>query len=151
MPQSFSVRSLKDFAGDLEEGSLLCPVHTMCIYLRRTESVATSPSALFMYPRSPSRAVSENAISFFLWEVISGALAVKGDEGLPLKAHSIRGVSMSAAFLQNWSVSKVLEATTWKSNSVFAPFYFQDIQYVFEGICSLGPFVAAGSVIVNPT
>ena len=51
--------------------------------------------------------------------MISGAGAVRGDEGPPLRAHSIRGVSTSAAFLQNWSVSKVLEAATWKSNSVF--------------------------------
>ena len=51
--------------------------------------------------------------------------------------------------MQNWLVSKVLEAATWRSNSIFA-FYFSDIQYVFEGLRSLGPFVAAGSV-VNPT
>ena len=67
---------------------------------------------------------------FFLREDISGAGAVRGDEGPPLRAHSIRGVSPSAAFLQNWSVSKVLEAATMKSNSVFASFYFRDIQYV---------------------
>ena len=126
-------------------------MRALCIYLRRTESVAARPSALFVSPRSPSHAMSKNAISFFLWEVISGAGAVKGDEGPPLRAHSIRGVSTSAAFLQNLSVSKVLEAATWKSKSVFAAFYFEDIQYVFEGIHSLVPFVAAGSVIINPT
>ena len=67
---------------------------------------------MFVSPRPPSRAMSKNAISYFLWEVILGAGAVKGDEGPPLRAHSIRGVSTSAAFLQNWSVSKVLEAAT---------------------------------------
>ena len=46
-PRSFHVRSLKDFAGDLEEGSLLCPVHALRIYLRRTRSVAACPSSLF--------------------------------------------------------------------------------------------------------
>ena len=54
-----------------------------------------------------------------------------------------------AVFSQNWSVSKVLRAATWRSNSVFA-FYFCDVQYVFEELRFLGPFVAAGSV-VNPT
>ena len=86
----------------------------------------------------------------FLREVISDAGAVRGDEGPPLRAHSIRGLSTSAVFLQNWSVSKVLEAATWRSNSVFAYYYFRDIQYVFEGLWSLGPFVAEGTV-VNPT
>ena len=85
-----------------------------------------------------------------LREVIFGAGAVRGNEGPPLRAHNIPGISTSAVFLQKWSVSKVLEAATWKSNSEFASFYFCDIQYVFEGLRSLGPFVAAGTV-VNPT
>ena len=33
LPRSFCVRSLRDFAGDLEEGSLLCPVRALCAYL----------------------------------------------------------------------------------------------------------------------
>ena len=149
LPCSFQVRFLKDFAGDLEKGCLLCPVRALRIYLKRTRSVVARPSFLFVSPQSPSHAMSKNAISFFLQEVVSGAGAIRGNEGPPLRAHSILGVSTSAAFLQNWSISKVLEAATWKSNSVFASFYFKDIQYVFEGIHSLGPFVAAGAVIVN--
>ena len=90
-------------------------------------------ASLFVSPCSPSRAMSKNAISYFLREVILGAGAVIGDEGLPLRAHSICGISTSAAFLQNWLVSKVLEASTWKLNSVFASLYFKDIPYVFEG------------------
>ena len=49
-------------------------------------------------------------------------------------------------FLKNWSISKVLESASWRLNSVFASFYFEDIQYVFEGMRSLGPFVVAGTV-----
>ena len=79
-----------------------------------------------------------------------GPGAVRGVEGPPLRAHSIHGVSTPALFLQNWSISKVLEDASWRSNSVFDSFYFKDIQYVSEGIRSLGPFVPAGSV-VNPT
>ena len=45
-----------------------------------------------------SRPMSKNAISFFLREVISSAGAVKGDEGPPWRAHSIRGISTSATF-----------------------------------------------------
>ena len=51
----------------------------------------------------------------------------------PLRAHSIRDVSTSAVFLQNWSFCRVLEAAPWRSNSVFASFYFKDIQYVLKG------------------
>ena len=64
-----------------------------------------------------------------------------------VRAHSIRGVATSVAFLRNWSVSKVLEAPTWRSNSVFASCYLKDVSYLFEDLRSLGPFVAAGSVL----
>ena len=59
------------------------------------------------------------------------------------RAHSVRGVATSAAFLRNWSVSKVLEAATWRSNPVFASFYFKDLSFQLEH-CT---FVAAGSVL----
>ena len=36
VPRSFRVLSLREFAGDLEEGSLLCPVRALALYLRRT-------------------------------------------------------------------------------------------------------------------
>ena len=63
------------------------------------------------------------------------------------RAHSIRGIATSSAFFRNWSLSSVLEAASWRSNSVFTLFYFRDIQYVFEGLRSLDPFVTAGERI----
>ena len=149
VPRSFRVLSLREFAGDLEEGSLLCPVRAFNVYLRRTSSFVVRTSSLFVSPRSPSRPISKNVVSYFLREVISEAGAIRQDVAAPLRAHSVRGVTTSVSFLQNWSISKVLEAATWRSNSVFASFYFRDI-YVFQGLRSLGPFVAAGSV-VNPS
>ena len=38
VPRRFRILSLREFAGDLEEGSLLCPVRVLNIYLRRTSS-----------------------------------------------------------------------------------------------------------------
>ena len=136
VPRSFRILSLREFAGDLEEG------------LRRTSSVVVRASSLFVSPRSPSRPMSKNAVSYFLREVISEAGAVRADVATPLRAPCVRGVATSVSFQRNWSISKVLEAATWRSNSVFA-LYFRDISYVFQGLRSLGPFVAVGS-IVNP-
>ena len=103
-------------------------------------------SSFFVAPRCPSRAISKNALSFFLREVIQDSGAVLPSAG-PVRAHSIHGVATSVSFLRNWAVSKVLEAATWKSNSVFASFYLYDISCVFEGLQSLGPFAAAGQVV----
>ena len=76
-----------------------------------------------------------------------GAGAVRGDVITPLRAHSIRGVATSSVFWQNWSVSKALEAASWRLNSVFTYFFLCGVQYVVEGLRSLGPIVAAGSVL----
>ena len=88
-----------------------------------------------------------NVVSFFLREVISGAGSVREGAGPSVRAHSIHGVSTSAVFIQNWSVSKVLGAASWRSISFFASFYLRDVRYVFEWLCSLGPIVAAGSIL----
>ena len=146
LPRSFLVTSLSDFATGLDDELLLCPVHALHIYLDRTSSFSPLPRRLFLPPRKPSHALSKNAISFFLWEVIYGAGAAMPEVG-SVKAHSARGVSTSAAFHKNWSIASVLESATWRSNSVFASFYLRDLQHEFDGLRSLGPFVPAGERI----
>ena len=96
-----------------------------------------------MSSRCPSCAMSKNGISFLLLEVIVHSGTSSGDVAAP-RAHSIRGIATSSAFFKNWSLSSVLEAASWRSNTVFTSFYLKDVQYIFEGVRSLGPFVAAG-------
>ena len=127
--QSFSVKSLGEFLGDLPEERLLCPVRAVRVCLGMTSSLTPRPRSLFVSPRSLSHAVSKNAISYFLrWVILEAGVLWDGVPGAP-RAHSIRGLATSAAFLHNWSVSKVLEAATWRSNPVFASFYSKDISY----------------------
>ena len=57
------------------------------------------------------------------------------------------GVSVSANFLKNGWVSRVFEATTWRSNSVFSSSYLEDIYYIFEICHSFGPFFTTGDVL----
>ena len=146
LPRSFSVQSLQDFAADLQEELLLCPVRSLREYLRRTSKFVNRPRRLFVSPRCPSRAMSKNGISFLLREVIVQSGASSEEVATP-RAHSIRVIATSSTFFKNWSISSVLEAASWKSNTVFSSFYFRDLQYVFEGVRSLGPFVAAGEHI----
>ena len=146
IPRSFLVESLSDFAAGLDEDLLLCPVRALCIYLDRTRPLTPLRHRLFVSPRRPSRAMSKNAVSFFLREVIHAAGASRPEVG-SVRAHEIGGVSTSVAFHRNWSVSAVLESATWSSSSVFSSFYLCDIQHEYDGIRSLGPFVAAGSKI----
>ena len=106
LPRSFLLKSLKDFVGNLEEEYLLCPVRALKFYLARTKDLSPRPSNLFVSPRCRNRALSKNALSFFLRETISGAGALGAEEGPSPRAHSIRGVSSSLAFVKIWSVKR---------------------------------------------
>ena len=62
------------------------------------------------------------------------------------RAHSICGIATSSAFFKNWSISSVLRQRP--GNLILcSPLYFRDLLYVFEGVRSLDPFVAAGEHI----
>ena len=144
IPRSFLVKSLADFAAGLDTDLLLCPVRALRLYLLRARSLSPGRHRLFVSPRRPAFPLSKNAVSFFLREVISAAGAARPQVG-SLRAHEVRSVSTSVAFHRNWSVTSVLESATWASSSVFSSFYLRDIQHEFDGLLSLGPFVAAGS------
>ena len=146
IPRSFLVKSLADFAAGLDVDLLLCPVRALRLYLLLARSLSPCRHRLLVSPQCHSRAMSKNAVSFFLREVISAAGAAHPHVG-SLRAHEVRSVSTSVAFHRNWSVSSVLESATWASSSVFSSFYLRDIQHEYDGLLSLGPFVAAGSRI----
>ena len=146
IPRSFLVRSLSDFAAGLDDDLLLCPVRALRIYLDRVSSLSPLRHRLFVSARRPSRPLSKNEVSFFLRDVISSAGASRPEVG-HLRAHDIRGVSTSVAFHHNWSVSAVLDSATWSSSSVFSSFYLRALQHEYDGLLSLGPFVAAGTRI----
>ena len=99
-------------------------------------------------PVFSSRSLSKNALSYFLCHVFSSAGALRDDQSSLPRAHSIRGVASSAAFLRNCSVSKVLEAATWWLNPVFASFYLRNVSFSSADLHSLRPFVTAGSVVL---
>ena len=143
LPRSFDIQSLSDFAAGLPEEMLLCPVRSLLEYVVRTSRFVDRPCRLFVSPRNPSRAMSKNGISFLLREVIVHSGASPNDVAAA-KAHSIRGIATSSAFFKNWSLGSVLEAASWRSNTVFTSFYLKDVQYIFDNVHSLGPFVAAG-------
>ena len=100
IPRSFLVKSLADFAAGLDTDLLLCPVRALRLYLLRARSLSPGRHRLFVSPRRPSRAMSKNAVSFFLREVISAAEAARPQVGA-LRAHEVRSVSTSVAFHRN--------------------------------------------------
>ena len=86
----------------------------------------------------------QNGFSDLLREVIVHSGASSNDVAATA-AHSIHDIASSSdkIFFKNWSLSSMLVTASWRSNTVFTSFYLQHVQYIFEGVRSLG-FVAAG-------
>ena len=141
LPRSFRIRSLRDFVWSLPGEVSLCPVHALQIYIQRTSFLSPRPRSLFVSPRSPSRPLSKNALSFFLRSVI--LLSFPSPSAAPASwAHSIRGMATSAAFSRNVPLSSILAAATWISSTVFTSFYLRDVQFSSSSGFSLGLVVA---------
>ena len=113
----------------MPEERLLCPVRAICLYLDATSSLTLRPCLLFVSLRGLCLRLLCRIV---LRQVISDAGAVWDMSAGAPKAHTVRGVSTSAAFMWNWLVSKVLEAATWRSNPVLASFYFKDLLFQLD-------------------
>ena len=147
LPRSFAVRFLRDFVGNLPDKMLLCPVHALRTYIRRTCSLSPRPRSLFVSPHAPTRPLSKNALSFFIHSVILQSLPSPPSSSSSVRAHTVHSVSISTAFSRNISLSSILEAATWRSSTVFTSFYLQDVQFTSDVGFALGPLVAAGAAV----
>ena len=150
LPRNFLIKDLTSLVG-IEEEAKLCPVRCLREYLRRTKGLrSNNVNRLFISPRNPSRQCSKNGISHFIKTLIKDAHSVLKPELLPIlkvKAHEVRAVSTSVLFAHTLSLQSVMEAAQWRCNSVFASNYLKDVSIQYEECCTLGPFVAAGTVV----
>ena len=141
LPRSVIVPSLSDFAGDLPE-RVQCPVRAIKFLRKAARSASYIPSRLFVSPRIPEHAMSKNAMSFYLRQLIvdSGALS----SSRPPRAHDIRGIATSLNYYSNLSLSNLMQVATWKSDCVFASRYLKEVSATQDNIRQFGPLVIAG-------
>ena len=141
LPRSIIVPSLSDFAGDLPE-RVHCPVRAIKYLRKAARSASFIPSRLFVSPRNPERAMSKNAMSFYLRQLIvdSGALS----SARPPRAHDICGIATSLNYYSNLSLSNLMQVATWRSNRVFASRYLKEVSATQDNIQQFGPLVIAG-------
>ena len=104
LPRSVIVPSLSDFAGDLPE-RVQCPVRAIKLLRKAARSASYIPSRLFVSPRNPERAMSKNAMSFYLRQLIVDSGAVSTSR--PPRAHDIRGIATSLNYYSNLSLSNL--------------------------------------------
>ena len=151
LPRNFLVKGLTHLVGPEEEAKL-CPVRALRAYLERTKNLRQEEvKNLFLAPKNPSRPASKNALVYFLKSTILEAYKNISDETIRLyrvTPHEIRAVSASLSFAHNLSIDSVLEAAQWRSNTVFTSHYLKDVSIEYQNCRSLGPIVAAGTIIV---
>ena len=141
LPRSVIVPSLVDFAGDLPE-RVQCPVRAIKFLRKAARSASYIPSRLFVSPRNLERAMSKNAMSFYLRQLIVDSGAVPTSR--PPRAHDIRGIATSLNYYSNLSLSNLMQVATWKSNRVFASRYLKEVSATQDNIRQFGPLVIAG-------
>ena len=141
LPRSIIVPSLSDFAGDLPE-RVYCPVRAIKYLRKAARSASFIPSRLFVSPRNPERAMSKNAMSFYLRQLIVDSGAVSSAR--PPRAHDICGIATSLNYYSNLSLSNLMQVATWRSNRVFASRYLKEVSATQDNIQQFGPLVIAG-------
>ena len=111
------------FFASFPDNKQLCPVQTLRHYLRMTEKLrkATSNSHLFVAIVKPHNPVAPCTIARWLKEV----LRMSGIDISILTAHSTRGASSSAAADSGITISDILKAADWSTESVFRKFYYR--------------------------
>ena len=141
LPRSIIVPSLSDFAGDLPE-RVQCPVSAIKFLRKAARSASFIPSRLFVSPRNLERAMSKNAMSFYLRQLIVDSGVVSSSH--PPRAHDIRGIATSLNYYSNLSLSNLMQVATWKSNRVFASRYLKEVSATQDNIQQFGPLVITG-------
>ena len=141
LPRSIIVPSLSDFAGDLPE-RVHCHVRAIKYLRKAARSASFIPSRLFVSPRNPECAMSKNAMSFYLRQLIVDSGAVSSAR--PPRAHDIRGIATSLNYYSNLSLSNLMQVATWRSNRVFASRYLKEVSATQDNIQQFGPLVIAG-------
>ena len=141
LPRSVIVPSLSDFAGNLPE-RVQCPVRAIKFLRKAARSASYIPSGLFVSPQNPERAMSKNAISFYLRQLITDSGAVSSSR--PPRAHDIRSIATSLNYYSNLSLSHLMQVATWKSNRAFTSRYLKEVSATQDNIRRFGPLVIAG-------
>ena len=117
----------------------LDPGRALKIYLTRTKNSSFSRSRLFVPIRQDKNDITAQTISSWIRSVIKEAYSWEAQtlDQTP-KAHELRAIASSVAFLRNVSIADVIQAVGWRSQSTFGTFYLRDCQEWSSGIDELG-------------
>ena len=93
-----------------------------------------------------SQDIHRNTISGWIKKAIMTAPNIATPDTQQLyrvKAHEVRALSTSWAFLRNISLDHIMQAGTWKHHTTFTSYYLKDLTRIKGDMMCLGPLVTA--------
>ena len=101
------------------ENRNLCVVHTLDVYLRKTELLRGTGCRLFIGLHKPHAAVGVDTISRWMKSI----LFESGIDTSVFSGHSTRSASTSAALNNNVDLLAIMKAAGWKNAGTFGKYY----------------------------
>ncbi|XP_021356428.1 uncharacterized protein LOC110452315 [Mizuhopecten yessoensis] len=133
---------------------LLCPVRALRYYLARTEGGGGHFSRLFQSLQPGRSDISAATISLWIVQTVRAAYESAGDQSLRVsgvRAHEVCALATLWALFNGSSYAEVMTAAVWRGHSTFTEFYLRSLSGQSDGLYSLGPLVAAQSVVCPPS
>ena len=113
------------FHASSEENPNLCVVNCLRVYEHRTSEFRpldpSNPNKLLLPYIRPHKPILSASLSRWLKEITSRA----GIDTSIFKAHSVRGVSASAAYERGASLQDILDLADWSTDSTFRRFNYR--------------------------
>lgn len=140
---------------DAREERFLCPLRALKWYRQRTLESRRGDKHMFMCFRDGSQHLpaSPSTISRWIVDTIRSTLStilVKGGAPfLKVRAHDVRAIANSLAYLTGTDWERLLAAGYWRSQNTFINFYLCDLQVKEEGLFRLGPIVAGQQFVAS--
>jgi hypothetical protein len=137
----------KFLSPDLQEDRSLCVVRAIKYYLSRTKTLRKDRPRLFIaIKKGHNKDICRNTVSSWIKKTILLAYAKASPEVQRLhrvKAHDVRAMASSWAFMKNVSLEAILQACSWRSHTTFTNFYLKDLTRIQDDLLKLVPFISA--------
>ena len=160
-PSPIVIPGLTQHVGRSEKDHFLCPVRALKSYVERTNDPDIRKGVTKLFIRLDGKLdangkpvlVTRADIARWMTDTVKMALHQSSSDSQAvarITAHEVRKQSSSWAKYNQVPMQDIMRAALWRGKSTFHDFYLKNMAAESDGLYSLGPIVAAQSVIVPP-
>ena len=149
-PDSIKIPKLSNFCARNDSFSqLLCPIRAIKVYLKRTKILRKNRNRLFI-PTREDHDINKSTISKWVKYTIKHAykaISTSQIKLLKIRAHELRALSASWAYLNFIPLDEIIKAAVWSNSSIIASHYLRDFSSQTSNLHDIGPGVVAQKVV----